>query len=665
MAAAAAALEPGSYRLRNHGTPTGSTKRFIFAKLTDSCQTALEEWMQTKDRKGGASFHLGEKDGFIRLPSGEEFSFRVDEILEKDSGPQGSFECIQTIRRGEVEHVSDIRNRITVQATEASFEHTRQRMAKADEDNKKSCVKKMDISNVSRHSKVGIKRPGETVPLTNSSKKLRLDGAVASVSPHNSPFGRTNNNNTALPGGGSRGLTSSASQPVISPSFTSAPGVSSSSQQKRPPHLTPPPHPSSRSSSSQPPAANSSSLSSSSSSTLAVPENSMSMSSSGNSLGSGRSPLTRSPTTVPVRPLRERLIQTLALRPMTKPDLISKLRKFGYKDEERAVLEQLLTEVASVIAASAASSEGLFELLPGCFGQVDAKWSLYSPADQAAAAKRLAAFVNARPSAAGSSAAAGGSTVNGNKHLSRTASASDLFPSSSSAPSLASSSRPPGRPTAAAMPAITTTSSSKNGGKNSAELERLQNEMASARVQLAHPNPGDDLSPPPPSNSSCSTPSPPDHSKFKDIGNSDGGAARSKKTSNTSDVGGSVGHGLDDDQAMQGDRENSDRYRAIATTEQRRKYKEDFYSEYTEYKELHGQMARISDQFTQWERHLNGAVKHSAEYQRYAEMMRAEYKRLKKDDDYSAKRGRWNHLFNKLTLIKTRIKAYDALHKKA
>lgn len=72
----------------------------------------------------------------IQLPSGDVFNFAVADI--PTDVPKGSFECIQKTGKGIVEPLGDIRQRITIHATEDSFNNTKQKMTLAEEESKKS-----------------------------------------------------------------------------------------------------------------------------------------------------------------------------------------------------------------------------------------------------------------------------------------------------------------------------------------------------------------------------------------------------------------------------------------------------------------------------------------------------------------------------------------------
>ncbi|GAU93537.1 hypothetical protein RvY_05463 [Ramazzottius varieornatus] len=558
-----ASLDPGAYRLKNGTSHTGqvSSKRLILVKLTDSALKAFEDLNQRKERTK-ATIQLGERDGFIQLPSGDVINFGLGDGPKSD----GNFsECVQFTRRsGDLDHLGDIRQKLTVHATEDSFSNTREKMAAADKEIKKQCAKEIETSARSAGSNRGLtvtnKRPSDLSNALN--KKSRLD-----TSPSRSPFSNKPTNVSAklLPNHLSQGKAGSTT------SATSQPAVRTSN--------------------------------------LAVPEP--------NNRSSSRSPIAHPPS----RPLQERLVHTLALKGgMRKSELVEKLRKYGYKDEESRQLEALLGEVATC------RSDGGYELKAELFGTVDTKWPLYSTADQLTAKKRV-----------------------------------DSLNSSSSSVMLP-------RSLSSASSAIPTYNPEK---KSSNPIARVL-------------NPGADLSPPPSSISACSTPSPPDVSLNKLKENNRGNlsvlnmnmTANVKKTNddlNNNRLAPQVQSKSNEkilNQAAFPQREDTQnsleaRYATINTADQRRQYKKDFFNEYDEYKKLHKEMADISNDFSSLENDLKAVKEGSADYKRVAKSIKDKYNALKSNRDYADKRARWQELTDKLHLIKHQIKVYDAGHIKA
>ncbi|XP_055338280.1 RNA polymerase II elongation factor ELL-like isoform X2 [Paramacrobiotus metropolitanus] len=596
-----AILEPSSYRMKNG---IAAQKRIVFVKLTDSAFKAFEDLSSSKDRNQ-ASIRIAEKEGCIQLPSGDVFNFAIADI--PSDVPKGSFECIQKVRKGEIEHLGDIKQRINIHATEDSFSATKQKMTQADEESKRQCAKEIESTRNGPNmgNRVKVKRAGE--PAFSPSKKPRPD-----VSPGQPP----------LFGASTKKL--SASQPVIKPAtaYPHKPAFAASSSPVSNPVL----------SLSQPSRVGSST----SLNNTASPSNL-----STSPLPSARSP---APQTVSVRPLKERVIHALALKPMSRGDLLQKLQKFGgFREEERGLLDSIAGEVANF-------KDGKYDILSWVLvEQVDPKWPLYNPSDVLAVQRRLSMMENNRPVSAAPAAAASTESSVMEKNVTKTTGLNLSMSSSNLSASSASGK------------AVKENGASAGSLPKSKSNDRLPRDVAKAF--LAHPN-DEAISPPPSSSSTCSTPSPPDHTKLKEIGNRN--TDKIKKTSD--DL-----FGSQEDQSSAMDVDGGDtlqqsmevRYGEVKSPEQRRSYKKDFYAIYNEYKELHEQMARISGRFSDLEITLRSAKKGTAEYRTICRTIQDDYTRLKADEDYKKKRRRWQFLSTKLSIIKQRIKTYDVTQAKA
>jgi len=112
------------------------------------------------------------------------------------------------------------------------------------------------------------------------------------------------------------------------------------------------------------------------------------------------------------------------------------------------------------------------------------------------------------------------------------------------------------------------------------------------------------------------------------------------------------------------EQENDDaylqKYQAINFIEQRTEYRNDFYSEYQEYLNLHKKIGETSKRFAQWKEELKTVEQGSRRYKEIANTVFEEYLEVKKDENYLQDRDRFLHLHKKLKHIKHLLDDYEA-----
>ncbi|XP_027328188.1 RNA polymerase II elongation factor ELL isoform X1 [Anas platyrhynchos] len=102
------------------------------------------------------------------------------------------------------------------------------------------------------------------------------------------------------------------------------------------------------------------------------------------------------------------------------------------------------------------------------------------------------------------------------------------------------------------------------------------------------------------------------------------------------------------------------KYAAISSSEQRQSYKNDFNAEYNEYRDLHARIERITRRFTQLDSKLKQLLQGSEEYKTIHDQILQEYRKIKKTNpNYSQEKNRCEYLHNKLAHIKKLIAEYD------
>nr|CAB3242122.1 RNA polymerase II elongation factor ELL [Phallusia mammillata] len=120
----------------------------------------------------------------------------------------------------------------------------------------------------------------------------------------------------------------------------------------------------------------------------------------------------------------------------------------------------------------------------------------------------------------------------------------------------------------------------------------------------------------------------------------------------------SIGKAESDERTNEGD-EFVRKYKAINYSEQRNQYKKDFCAEYKEYLRLHEKVAGQTKRFADWQKQINQEEKGTAQYKSIALKVLDEYKKLKKDDAYRKDYDRFQYLHRKLKHIKDLVLDYD------
>ncbi|XP_076978218.1 RNA polymerase II elongation factor ELL [Tamandua tetradactyla] len=102
------------------------------------------------------------------------------------------------------------------------------------------------------------------------------------------------------------------------------------------------------------------------------------------------------------------------------------------------------------------------------------------------------------------------------------------------------------------------------------------------------------------------------------------------------------------------------RYAAISSSEQRQRYKNDFNAEYSEYRGLHARIERVTRRFTQLDAQLRRLCQGSEEYETTRGQILQEYRKIKKTNtNYSQEKQRCEYLHGKLAHIKGLIADFD------
>nr|XP_046246676.1 RNA polymerase II elongation factor ELL isoform X2 [Scatophagus argus] len=102
------------------------------------------------------------------------------------------------------------------------------------------------------------------------------------------------------------------------------------------------------------------------------------------------------------------------------------------------------------------------------------------------------------------------------------------------------------------------------------------------------------------------------------------------------------------------------KYTVIGSPEQRQRYKNDFNAEYNEYRGLHARIEGITRQFTVLDNELKQHQQGTEKYETIHHQILQEYRKIKKTNpNYSQEKNRCEYLHNKLAHIKRLIAEYD------
>uniref|UniRef100_A0A8C1KMT9 RNA polymerase II elongation factor ELL-like n=1 Tax=Cyprinus carpio TaxID=7962 RepID=A0A8C1KMT9_CYPCA len=571
----AALKEEQCYGLSCGRVSNGSNISVYHVKLTDSALRAFEDYQSNKGLTAKPLIGFTGSQGKISIPQSENpnelrtFTFYLSNV-GKDN-PQGSFDCIQQYITSEgsiqLDCLGGIQDKITVCATDDSYQKARQSMAQAEEETRS-------------RGAIVIKPGGRYV-----GKRVQIRKPIMGVSD-------------------------------VAPSRrTSRPVIISSSQKKSPP-----------------------------------------------------------------RPLRERLVHLLALKPYRKPELLVRLTKDGLSPQDKETLDSLLQQVANLN-----SKDSTFTLKDCLFKEVQKDWPGYTEVDQQIL-KRILVRKLCKPQSSG--------PVSGE---------SPVSPHKEPASSSPSQKRPAEfiDPLANKKPRISHLAGKSTGlingklslsnGRDSSSSQSAETSSSSHFPPLEIPRPFDPLSDV--SNDSngrdcesqeaavaerLSQPPSMDVSQTQSAQPSLHGKSK-KKSKKHKDKDKSKEKDRDRERDMKKERrrtvlvphssipasssETADyllKYTVISSQEQRQSYKNDFNSEYSEYRGLHARIESITRQFTILDSQLKQLQQGTDKYKTIHNQILEEYRKIKKaNPNYSQEKNRCEYLHNKLAHIKKLIAEYD------
>ncbi|KAM3619765.1 uncharacterized protein V6R79_013286 [Siganus canaliculatus] len=622
----AALKEEQCYGLSCGRVSNGSNVSVFHVKLTDSALRAFEGYQSSKVLSSQPLIRFNGNQGKISIPRSDNsselqtFTFYLSNVGRDN--PQGSFDCIQQYITSEgsiqLDCLGGIQDKITVCATDDSYQKARESMAQVEEETRS-------------RSAIVIKPGGRYV-----GKKVQIRKPVSALSDI-APSRRT-------------------SRPVI---------ISSSTLKKSAPHH---------------------------------------------------------------RPLRERLIHLLALKPYKKPELILRLQKDGLLPLDKDSLDSHLQQVANLNG-----KDNTFTLKDFLYKEVQKDWPGFTEGDQqllkrilfrkqnssapplesppkelassSPSQKRPAAdfidpLANKKPRISHLASKAATAPVNGrlsssNGRAEASGAQAGVAVSMSDSGMTSSSQQVPVLDIPRPFEALSDVSndSSHNGRdcdpQETAVSERLSQppSLFSGSTVLTAPSIGTaspghtvlegtrDKNP-----SSCSK-SRKKSKKHKDKERSkdrerarDRAQVKEKKKSPETSPGNirsnSIPHKSTDLNGMCNNTsipssspevaEYLLKYTVIGSPEQRQRYKNDFNAEYSEYRGLHARIEGITRQFTVLDNELKQLQHGTDKYKTIHNQILEEYHKIKKTNpNYSQEKNRCEYLHNKLAHIKRLIAEYD------
>ncbi|KAF4097724.1 RNA polymerase II elongation factor ELL [Onychostoma macrolepis] len=615
----AALKEEQCYGLSCGRVSNGSNISVYHVKLTDSALRAFEDYQSNKGLTAKPLIGFTGNQGKISIPQSENpnelrtFTFYLSNV-GKDN-PQGSFDCIQQYITSEgsiqLDCLGGIQDKITVCATDDSYQKARQSMAQAEEETRS-------------RGAIVIKPGGRYV-----GKRVQIRKPITGVSD-------------------------------VAPSRrTSRPVIISSSQKKSPP-----------------------------------------------------------------RPLRERLVHLLALKPYRKPELLVRLTKDGLSPQDKETLDSLLQQVANLN-----SKDNTFTLKDCLFKEVQKDWPGYTEVDQQIL-KRILVRKLCKPQSSGPVSVPCETPVSPHKepassspsqkrpgefidplankkprisHLASKStglingklSSSNGKDSSSQPAETSSSSHFPPLEIPRPFDPLSDVSNDSNGrdceSQEAAVAERLSQppllapRSTTQEEGLSSTSPA--LSGLDGSQTQSAQPSLHGKSKKKSKKHKDKDKSKEKDRDRerdmkkerrvedrgldqrkpcditTSDSSPGLNGTCNSSSIPASSSETADyllKYTVISSQEQRQSYKNDFNAEYSEYRGLHARIESITRQFTILDSELKQLHQGTDKYKTIHNQILEEYRKIKKTNpNYSQDKNRCEYLHNKLAHIKKLIAEYD------
>ncbi|GAB6019015.1 hypothetical protein CHUAL_000646 [Chamberlinius hualienensis] len=634
----AALVEGRQYGLSSKGL-SNENKTRIFVKLTDSALKAVEEHLISRNNCKQPTIQVIGNQGLLVFPSDagdHKFNFGLSSTSDIE-GPQGSFECIQQTGSRSLESLGSLQFKIHIQAKEDVYQITKQRMAEAEEENKKNCTKIIKETGpyvgrkVKKNTHLSKPYSGSHSINHNSSHHVKNGGIYNNIKSNGvNGYHNNNNNNNSV---------------NYNKSLSNSKPVGNSDIQKR--------------------------------------------------------------------PLRDRIVQLLAIRPYKLPELLARLMKDGLVDKDKPSVSSILNKVGT-------SKDGSrYIVTKEAWSEVQDDWPYYSEFEKQLVKRRKVQSLSAGPPSlqySGSdspvNSQTGSSPNSSQKQKPKRPSAEPEHPSnkrrishynhSSNGKHENSDGHGPvsrvdvlqnnSKPDSVQLNGVSRTSSdNRNGSISKLEVNGIHNgicksDMADLFGDKTEINGhSDSYSQKSELNGWNSS----NHNLISQTANnhSNGGASNnSSRHTNLSPTLSTLPHMtplpspdgqdglelrsfLNDNSNSCGDISYSDnysdylkKYTEIVSSEQRARYKSDFNAEYLKYRDVHAVVDRVSKRFSTLKENLRNVDEGSDAWKKVKDQILREYDEMKLDSKYQDARQKFQLMHEKLSHIKRLIFDYDQLN---
>ncbi|OQR74641.1 RNA polymerase II elongation factor ELL2-like [Tropilaelaps mercedesae] len=610
----------------------------------------------------------------LRQDSTRSFGFNVSSLDKDASIQQGSFDCIRQTPgsgggggggpgRGTLDNLGALLHKMHIHANEDSYEKTRERMATAEQESKKNCAKVIKITGNDKSAvgrRVKLKRPPGSIvqPPAPTSPPFRpapsRDGLTSSARPTD----RLDTN--AMPGGPTSRLERSEQrmERLVEGSMPTLPVTSGQTPHER-----------------------TSAFASSSANNNNNNNNNSTNNNNNNNVsvsGKNHSPAqankaNRFNNDIMKRSYRERLIHMLAVRPLKKPEILTRLMKEGVKESEKKGMTALLSQITTL-------RDNTFHLLRNAWHEVhEDDWPFYTPEERIIIKKNRASIEREDSLPRHSATHRVSPQLSGPLTPSNPSSvvSSDSGVHSNHSPSSHSEeATTPNHPNGGAMHGYGGLSQTAAGRDREADRERrehrerdfdrrerereqpgtLDSGPESKRARLAPYGNGAGQSKKSPPISPPLAPSSSRNAPWLTMGSTGSSYCQSSPecVSPSSQDYKSTGSSPAGDVP-----EYVARYVEITNPEQRFRYKNDFSAEYPRYRQLHHVLDQVSRKFVELESSLRKCDYGSDEFRRVASEIMAEYRKSKNDQEYQSAKKHFQYLHDKLGHIKQLVADFD------
>ncbi|GAB0098035.1 RNA polymerase II elongation factor Ell [Sergentomyia squamirostris] len=677
MAALCTGISYGLSQIHNNSTSTDG-KELIFVKLTDSAYRAIEEFQRNQ---------------LISFPSnngGQKFSFSLSEI----EGPAGSFECIQQ-SQGQLDVLGTLSNKMRIHANDDVYETTKHRMAVAEENQKNKCTREIKPNQTDIGRRVKLKPSSNRLSNIPSNSTNTTSSSSTSSLPYSSskrdPFHLSSAAAASAAAPATNATTSLSSNSLINNSNMGGRIWKAEASQKSPPKHGARGEKSDQNSVGALEIPNGYGTTSSSSPSLKAASVATSAATNGTTTGGrslsvagggggvnqvfGSGAASRVPNKVAnrnnqsstsrggnpdiiKRPIKERLIHLLALRPYKKPELYARIVTEGVRDRDKNNIKNILTTISYL-------RDNTFHLNRHVWNDVNEDWPFYTEQDRQNLKRRKPQNLTPPLSSDGGSSTSGQSPT-----------------------STHNGSPPP----AVKRPLMNNEKFSDGPVSKKTRISRVQNANHDTRRGMtdsrdsANMNPRsrehhDDMRS---SSSYYGSNSTPTTQESEDSGlslsysvlRSDAAQRFLTNSSSSTDTDAQHHHRYEDANDLRNEsgkfngatHDFTNEFRRIETIEQRRQYKSIFDKDFAEYRKLHADIDQVSKKFAELEEALRFEEKRLRREERDDLKFRVreikkrilnEYKETMRNRNHQESKRRFQYLHQKLSHIKKLVNEFD------